>query len=39
MKKIFISVVVAMLSCAVFAQNSVIEEPNPETVGNDSANK
>lgn len=37
MKKIFISVVVAMLSCAVFAQNSVIEEPNPETVGNDSA--
>ena len=37
MKKIFASLVVVMLGFAVFAQNSVIEEPNPETVGNDSA--
>lgn len=37
MKKFFLSVLVAAAACAVFAQNSLVEEPNPETVGNDSA--
>ena len=37
MKKFLLSVLVAAAACAVFAQNSLVEEPNPETVGNDSA--
>lgn len=37
MKKFLLSVLVAAVACAVFAQNSLVEEPNPETVGNDSA--
>ncbi len=37
MKKFLLSVLVAAAACAVFAQNSIVEEPNPETVGNDSA--
>lgn len=37
MKKFILSVLVAAAACAVFAQNSLVEEPNPETVGNDSA--
>lgn len=37
MKKFLLSVLVAAATCAVFAQNSLVEEPNPETVGNDSA--
>ena len=37
MKKFILSAVVAALACAVFAQNSLVEDPNPETVGNDSA--
>lgn len=37
MKKFLLSVLVATAACAVFAQNSLVEEPNPETVGNDSA--
>lgn len=37
MKKFLLSVLVAVAACAVFAQNSLVEEPNPETVGNDSA--
>lgn len=37
MKKFLLSVLVAAAVCAVFAQNSLVEEPNPETVGNDSA--
>lgn len=37
MKKFLLSVLVAAAACSVFAQNSLVEEPNPETVGNDSA--
>lgn len=37
MKKFLLSVLVVAAACAVFAQNSLVEEPNPETVGNDSA--
>lgn len=37
MKKFLLSVLVAAAACAVFAQNSIVDEPNPETVGNDSA--
>lgn len=37
MKKFLLSVLVAAAACTVFAQNSLVEEPNPETVGNDSA--
>lgn len=37
MKKFLLSVLVAAAACVVFAQNSLVEEPNPETVGNDSA--
>ncbi len=37
MKKFILSVLVAAAACAVFAQNSIVEDPNPETVGNDSA--
>lgn len=37
MKKFLLSVLVAAAAYAVFAQNSLVEEPNPETVGNDSA--
>ena len=37
MKKFLLSVLVAAAAFAVFAQNSLVEEPNPETVGNDSA--
>lgn len=37
MRKFLLSVLVAAAACAVFAQNSIVEEPNPETVGNDSA--
>lgn len=37
MKKFLLSVLVAAVACAVFAQNSLVEDPNPETVGNDSA--
>ncbi len=37
MKKFLLSVLVAAAACAVFAQNSLVEDPNPETVGNDSA--
>ena len=37
MKKFLLSVLVAATACAVFAQNSIVDEPNPETVGNDSA--
>lgn len=37
MKKFLLSVLVAAVSCAVFAQNSLVEDPNPEIVGNDSA--
>ena len=37
MKKFLLSVLIAAVSCAVFAQNSLVEDPNPETVGNDSA--
>lgn len=37
MKKFLLSVLVAAAACAVFAQNSLVEDPNPETVGNESA--
>lgn len=37
MKNFLLSVLVAAVACAVFAQNSLVEDPNPETVGNDSA--
>ena len=37
MKKFLLSVLVAAIACVAFAQNSLVEDPNPETVGNDSA--
>lgn len=37
MKKFLLTALVAMAACAVFAQNSIVEDPNPEVVGNDSA--
>lgn len=37
MKKFLLTALVAMVACAAFAQNSVVEDPNPEVVGNDSA--
>ncbi len=38
MKKIIVSIVVALaIVSAAAAQNSIVENPNPETVGNDSA--
>lgn len=38
MKKLLIAAVLsAAFVCAVFAQNSVVESPNPETLGNESA--
>lgn len=37
MKKFLLTALVAMVACAAFAQNSIVEDPNPEVVGNDSA--
>ncbi len=37
MKKFLSVLLVAFVAGAVFAQNSVVEDPNPEVVGNDSA--
>lgn len=38
MKKLIAFLGMALgLCCAVFAQNSIVDEPNPETIGNDSA--
>lgn len=37
MKKFLFAALVAMVACAAFAQNSIVEDPNPEVVGNDSA--
>ncbi len=37
MKKFLLTALVAMAACAAFAQNSIVEDPNPEVVGNDSA--
>ncbi|MEE1167040.1 MAG: flagellar filament outer layer protein FlaA [Treponema sp.] len=38
MKKFLIAAAIsAAFACAVSAQNSIVEEPNPETIGNDSA--
>ena len=37
MKKFLLTALVAMVACAAFAQNSVVEDQNPEVVGNDSA--
>ena len=37
MKKYFAIALVALSAACIFAQNSIVEEPNPEVVGNDSA--
>lgn len=37
MKKLLLTVFVTLIGLCAFAQNSAIDEPNPETVGNDSA--
>ena len=37
MKKLVLATVLALAAVSVFAQNSLVDEPNPETIGNDSA--
>lgn len=37
MKKYFAVALVALSAACIFAQNSIVEDPNPEVVGNDSA--
>ena len=37
MKKLVLATVLAFVAVGVFAQNSLVDEPNPETIGNDSA--